>query len=744
LKSSSWLFIFVLIHSISAFRGPASEAAITQRFAVFPFADSQVVLSNGTPWKVAETRVTNALNAINVKNFLYNFRSTYGLSTSGYGTCGVWEAPDCNLRGHATGHVLSALSLNYAATKNAAIKSKIQQLVCGLDTCQRLAASEGMSEGCLSAFGEDLFTSLENGGTYGGTPNVWAPWYSQHKILAGLISCYLNAGDTVALRVAKSMGTWAYNRLRKLSKSTLQSMWTRFIAGEYGGYNESAAELYMITADTTYLRLAQFFDETTSGISLGNLAANTDKLGGEHANQLIPRITGYLREHDATGTATYLNAAICFWDMMDGHHRFGFGGVSSTESFMEKDAIYANIQSKRSNETCPTYNLVKLSRALFHHHPQSKYMDYWERANSAQLLANANVAGAAATAVQPFGAYMTNVKCGESKSQSSSGDSYDVGNLYDFTCCDGTGLESHVRYNEGIFAYSQDTLYVNQFIASTLTWTARAKTVAIAATYPVSDTITIVVTGAGNMPVKIRSPWWVRRPVQIWVDGMQRHIGKVPPATYFLIDATRGWNGLGSIKLVMPKTLRVEACADHPATGQVFFGGLALYGVTSNTAFQDLDCATFEKGAGLTWSASGFTFKPFFNVASDHYSMYWNISNVPANWQDTVLDGVDDSPVAIAAISHGEHGVSASIPSVSLTGSRIRISFPYAFQNETRLHSRIFNVKGVIAGDCKGIAHAEDRSVELRRPNTALPAGIYWCDISAGALRFTVSMILEK
>jgi uncharacterized protein len=741
LKSSILLLSFVLILSLQALPGATSWAAIEQRNAVFPFADSQVVLSSGTPWKVAETRVTNALNAVNVKNFLYNFRSTYGLSTSGYGTCGVWEAPDCNLRGHATGHLLSALSLNYAATKNAAIKAKIRQLVNGLDTCQQLATSKGMSEGCLSAFGEELFISLENGGTYGGVPNVWAPWYSQHKILAGLISCHVNAGDTVALRVAKTMGKWAYNRLRKLSKSTLQSMWTRFIAGEYGGYNESASELYMITADTTFLSLAQFFDETTSSISLDKLAANKDNLGGEHANQLIPRITGYLREYDATGTAIYLNAAACFWGMMDSHHRFGFGGVSTTESFIGKDAVYSNIQVDRSNETCPTYNMVKLSRVLFHHNPQAKYMDYWERANSAQILANANVAGAAANASQPFAAYMTNVKCGESKSQSSSGDSYDIGDLYGFTCCDGTGLESHVRYNEGIFAYSQDTLYINQFIASTLTWTARTKTVAIVTTYPVSDTITITVTGDGNMPVKIRSPWWVRRPIQISVDGTQRHIGKVPPATYFKIDASRGWKGSGSIKLVIPKTLRVEVCADHPATGQVFFGGLALYGVTSNTAFQNLDCATFEKGAGLTWSASGFAFKPFFNVASDHYSMYWNISNVPADWQDTVLDAVDDSPMSTDNISYGEYTFSTSNPLVSLTKSRIRISFPSPFQNETPLTIRLFTAKGAIVWNCKGMAHRGDRSVEVRQPRSALSTGIYRCVISAGAFRSTVSMI---
>jgi uncharacterized protein len=739
--------IKVLLLSIALIALPSSQSTTLQaapagRYTVFPFPDSLVALSSGTPWKTAETRVSNALSAINVKNFLYNFRSTYGLSVSGYSTCGIWEAPDCNLRGHATGHLLSALSLNFAATKNAAIKNKIRQLVDGLDTCQQRAIAKGMSEGCLSAFGEGLFTSLENGGTYGGDPNVWAPWYSQHKLLAGLLSCYQNAGDTVALRMAIAMGKWAYNRLSKLSKSTLQSMWTRYIAGEYGGYNEAAAELFMITRDSTFSRLAQLFDETTSNISLSNLAANTDKLGGEHANQLMPRIIGYLREYDATGTAAYLQASSNFWDMMDAHHRFGFGGVTTSESFIAKDAMYANIQVARSNETCPTYNLVKLSRVMFYHSSQSKYMDYWERANSAQLLANANVAGAAASATQPFAAYMTNVKCGESKAQSSSGDSYDVGNLYGYTCCDGTGLESHVRYVEGIYAYCEDTLYINQFIASTLDWKAKGKSVAIVSAYPASDTVTITVQGEGTMPVKIRSPWWVRRPIQIWVDGVQRHIGKVPPASYFKLDAVRGWKGSGEIKLVIPKTLRVEVCTDRTTAGQVFFGGLALYGVTSNTAFQSLDCGTFVKGSDLTWTASGVTFKPFYNVAADHYSMYWNIADVPPAWQDTILDNIDDPPAAIAAPD--ACGKPSIVSRITASKANVRLYFTAALPYDRPLHILSYTARGALVMDVRAVVHKGDRYVEMGRSDSMPAAGIYPCIISIGNKRCTTIMVIDN
>jgi hypothetical protein len=301
-----------------------------------------------------------------------------------------------------------------------------------------------------------------------------------------------------------------------------------------------------------------------------------------------------------------------------------------------------------------------------------------------------------------------------------------------------------VRYFEGIYAYSQDTLFINQFIASTLNWASKAKTVSIVTDYPASDTITINVTGAGPMPVKIRSPWWVRRPIQIWINDAQRHIGKIPPATYFKLDGPRGWKGGGTIKLVIPKTLRVEVCTDHPATGQVFYGGLALYGVTSSASFQALDCGAFTKGAGLTWTASGTTFKPFYNVASDHYSMYWNISNVPANWQDTILDAIDDPPTAIDNDAFGEDAARAMRPSFSLTKSGTRISFSLALKGETPLHIRLFDTRGAVVWDCKGAAHRGDRSVELRKPIAALSAGTYIGVISAGAVRFTTRLMVER
>jgi hypothetical protein len=245
--------------------------------------------------------------------------------------------------------------------------------------------------------------------------------------------------------------------------------------------------------------------------------------------------------------------------------------------------------------------------------------------------------------------------------------------------------------------------------------------------------VTITVTGAGSMPLKIRSPWWIRRSILIWVDGTQRHIGKIPPSSYFKLDATRGWSGSGTVKLVLPQTLRCEVTPDDATKGNVFYGGQALYGVTSVTSFQTLNCGTFVKGAGLTWTASGFTFKPYYNVASDHYSLYWNVTNIPANWKDTVLDTQDD-PVNVVETSLLEH--KSAGPVLSLSGSRIAVTFGAPVEKGEQLRVRLFNARGVNISDLRTSVRQGERSLSLRHRASVLPAGIYACVVDVGDQRY--------
>ena len=726
---------------------PQAIAVAAQGRALTPFPQQNVSLLAGTPYKTAETRCVNYCNFYDPDRLLYIFRKNHGLSVAGMSGVGAWEAPNCLLRGHMMGHILSASAMAYAATGNATLKSKIQYMLRVLDTCQKRAVTAGFSAGYLGGLPESRFTTLENGGTYCGeesNPNcVWAPWYTQHKIFAGLLDCYSCMGDTLALTIAKGMADWAHTRLSKVSASTLQSMWTRYIAGEYGGYNESAAALYMITQTANYRSLGAFFDETTSGVSISKLAANTDGLNKQHANQLIPRIVGYLRMYDATGTANYLNAAVNFWNMVVLHHTFRISPLNTGEMFREPDQETAHISTDRVCENCAGYNISKLSKDLFLHDPQAKYMDYWERVNINHLLSNANVAGASATARVPYACYMTDVMCGANKNNE-----YNINDYNDYTCCNGTGLEQHLMYSKAIYASRDDTLYVNQFIASQLNWTERNVTVKMETRYPESDTMTLTITPGGvvTMPIKVRAPWWVRRPIEIYVDGVQKHMGAIYPSTYFTLRQTF-FDAPTVITLVVPQTLRFERSMDDASIGSVFYGANCIIEVTSSSSYLTLTANTVTKNATslqFTGTAgSSITMLPFYKIAANRYSTYTKISGIPAAWQDTVVDTQDDW-IAGAAQNGLSIVPAIAAPVLTITSSKFTLSFAPPFAAKSDLRLELFNAAGVKVAHLSGKVGKGDRSASLTPSGHSPPAGLYYANLKIGSQEYRIKLLYQK
>jgi DUF1680 family protein len=724
-----------------------ATALCAQGRALQPFPQQDVALLAGTPYKVAETRSVNYCNFYDPDRLLYIFRKNHGLSVSGMSGVGAWEAPNCLLRGHMMGHILSASAMAYAASGNTSLKSKVQYMLRVLDTCQKRAVTAGFSAGYLGGLPESRFDVLQNGGTYCGEESnpdcVWAPWYTQHKIFAGLLDCYTCLGDTLALTIAKGMADWAYTRLGKVSASTLQSMWTRYIAGEYGGYNESAAELYMITQTANYRSLGALFDETTSGVSLGKLAANTDGLNSQHANQLIPRIVGYLRMYDATGTANYLNAAVNFWNMVVLHHTFRISPLNTGEMFRAADQETAHISTDRVCENCAGYNISKLSKDLFLHDPQAKYMDYWERVNINHLLSNANVAGASASARVPYACYMTDVMCGADKNHE-----YNTNDYNDYTCCNGTGLEQHLMYNKAIYASRGDTLYVNQFIASRLNWTERNVMVKMETRYPESDTITLTITptGAVNMPVKVRAPWWVRRSVEIYVDGVQKHMGAIHPSSYFTLRQTV-FSAPTVITLVVPQTLRFERSMDDANIGSVFYGANCIVEVTSSSSYLTLAANTVTKNESslqFTGTAgSSVSMLPFYKIAANRYSTYTKISGMPLTWQDTIMDTQDDWVAGV--VQNGLSGVPAIAGlMLRMNSSRITLTFNAPFATGNHLLLDLFNAAGVRVASLPGKGNTGERQVSFILSGQALPPGLYCADLKIGAERYLARLLCQQ
>ncbi|MEU8660296.1 beta-L-arabinofuranosidase domain-containing protein, partial [Actinoplanes philippinensis] len=309
--------------------------------------------------------------------------------------------------------------------------------------------------GFLAAYPETQFIQLEQYVTY---PAIWAPYYTCHKIMRGLLDAYTLGGNATALTVARGMGEWVHSRLSRLPREQLDRMWSLYIAGEYGGMNEVMADLATLTGDRTFLTTAGYFDNTRL---LADCAANTDTLDGKHANQHIPQFLGYLRMFEQGAGPDYRAAAANFYDMVVGHRTYAHGGTGQGEVFRRRDVIAGSIVTSTNAETCAAYNMLKVARNLFALAPDARFFDYHERTLVNQILGSRRDAD---SSTDPLVTYMLPVGPGVRR---------DYGNIG--TCCGGTGLENHTKYQDAVWFRSPDngTLHVNLYIASTLRWAER-------------------------------------------------------------------------------------------------------------------------------------------------------------------------------------------------------------------------------------------------------------------------------
>ncbi len=713
-----------------------------------PFPLSSIRLTSGSPWYIAcNQKIVPWLVALPADNVLYIWRQQYGFASNPGSPLGCWEAPGNDLRGHMTGHILSSLGMAYAVSGNATLLSKLNYIVRCLDTCQSRAVARGMSAGCLSAYGEAMFTSLENNGCYGCNPNVWAPWYTQHKVLAGLIKCYLDAGDTVALRVAKNMGIWAYNRLSKLTSANLQSMWSRYIAGEYGGYNESAAELYMITGDVTYRNLARLFNDSTgTSASLTNLISNSDRLANTHANMYMPRIAGYLRDYDADNSAAnYYNAAANFFTMLDLHHLFRNGGCSggntaNEEEFMPLDGESSAYTQGTTSESCPSNNALKLAKYLYYHDPQSKYYDHADRQAFNRLLYNYNVISAP-TNNTSWSTYFHGV----ANNMGAGVDGQPI-NGSGFTCCGGTCLEAPMRFAEGIYAYRVDTLFINTFIPSTLTWAAKNVTVTMATAFPEWDTINITIavnSGTANMPVKIRAPWWKKKYWRIWIGGTEvnaTNTGRanpweITPGSNFTLPRT-SWTGTTTVKLSAPQTPRFEVARGSTTIGSIMLGPMVM--TRSGTGAINAAGTYTRTANSSTISMGGVTLTPWYKVTAA-YTTYVTVSNFP----DTTITWEPLIPIGVTSYSSLAIPVMAA-PTLKIVQSQIRVSFVSPMARGQTLRVQLFNARGAMVADLSGTMDKGTRSMTISQPKAALPAGVYLANVTVGGQNYRTSLVYDR
>ncbi len=638
---------------------------------------------------------------------LYNYRDTYGLSTEGYTKSDGWDSPDTKLKGHGSGHYMSAIAQAYAVATNpeqkAILRKNITRMVNELRQCQEktfvynkdlkrnweardFAPEAELREmkGTWAAFDEykkhpELYgygyinaipaqhcALIEMYRAYNNSDWVWAPYYSVHKQLAGLIDIATYFDDKEicdkALLIAKDMGLWVWNRMhyrtyvkqdgtqdeRRAKPGNRYEMWDMYIAGEVGGMSESLARLSEMVSNpdekAKLLEAANCFDAPKF---YNPLSKNIDDIRTRHANQHIPMIIGALRSYKSNQKPYYYNLAENFWRLVQGRYMYAMGGVGNGEMFRQP---YTQILSMATNglqegeseaypdinETCCAYNLVKLSKDLNCYNPDNaQYLDYIERTLYNQIIGSLNPDqyqtcyqyAVGLNATKPFG---------NETPQS--------------TCCGGTGSENHTKYQQSAYFANDHTLWVGLYMPTTLHWKEKGVTIKQDCLWPAQHSAIKITEGEGDFTLKLRVPYWATQGFSIKVNG--KEVAKsYQPSTYVELEQ-KHWKVGDVVEIDMPFSKHIEYGADKLSSdvasldgtplktswvGTLMYGPLVMAGTgaqTWNQATLNIDSRLSNitvgesngvtTGAGanlLTLKLDGKEFQPDYyrNANSTHY-----------------------------------------------------------------------------------------------------------------------------
>ncbi len=621
------------------------------------------------------------LLSLDPDRLLYNFRTNVNLSTSNAVPYGGWEAPGIQLRGHFVGHYLSACAMMYASTGDATLKARTDYLVGELAKCQAASPAAGFNSGYLSAYPESYITDLIAG------QSVWAPWYTLHKIMAGLLDAYQHTGNPQALTVVTNMANWAQLRLDALTGSQIQAM----LNTEYGGMAEVLASLYGVTGNTNYLRIAEDFDMQSLFVPLSE---GQDILDGWHANTQNAKINGVAREYEMTGNDYYQGIASFYWDRVANDRSYVIGGDSESEYFFPITNFPSHL-TPETCETCDTYNMLKLTRHIFEWAPSAAAMDFYERGLYNQILGSLEPEQAQMT-------YFVSLEPGSFKTYSTATNS--------FWCCDGTGVENHSKYGDTIYFHGTNSLYVNLFIPSQLNWPELGLTVVQNTTFPQSDTTTLTFECSNAVPLtlNVRHPFWAQAGMFLSINGAAQTVSNAADS---YAGISRTWQNGDSVQIRFPMTLRTELLQETTNTVALFYGPILLAGVLGTNGMPASDYAAGQldltgtaiptalapllvgdlptllsntvpvAGQPLTFQTQGLgqpreaTLAPFYQVQHQRYAVYWNLLS-PAAWQqfansNAVAEASVVDQVSIGdATSEAAHDLAATNSATGSYGGR--------------------------------------------------------------------------
>lgn len=517
-----------------------------------PLPLSAVRLTGG-PLKHAQDLDSDYLLKLEPDRMMAYFRKRAGLQPKAQGY-GGWDGDGKNLTGHIAGHYLSAVSLMYAATGDERFKKRADYLVKELKEVQ-----DKNGDGYLSALenGREKWAEVAGGNirsSFFDLNGLWSPWYTLHKTFAGLRDAYRYTGNRTALEVETKFAAWAESILSKLDEAQTQKM----LNTEFGGMNEVLADLYADTGDKRWLNLSHHFDHHAV---LDPLAQGKDILPGLHGNTQVPKLLGHLMRYIYTGDKTDGAAAKFFWDAVALHHSYATGGHGRDEYFGPPDKLGDRVEG-RTDESCNVYNMLKMTRRLFAIDPEMKYAEFQERALFNHVLASIDPEDGRTCYMVPVGR----------------GVQHEYQNMMtSFTCCVGSGMESHGLHGEGIYYESGDKLWVNLYTPSTANWQAAGILIAMDTSFPEGDSATLKLTlkKPRQFTLALRRPSWAGDGFTVTING-EAVKDLSAPGSY--VELKRRWKTGDTIALVLPKTLRLEPTPDDPNRTALMWGPLVLAG----------------------------------------------------------------------------------------------------------------------------------------------------------------------
>ena len=595
-----------------------------QRVIARPFELSQVRLRPGAALDAMNVNLRHLL-AYDPDRLLHMFRVTAGLPSAAE-PLGGWEAPNNELRGHFTGHYLSACALSFAHADDKALKARGDAIVGELAKCQAK-----FGNGYLSAFPEELFDRLR------ASQPAWAPFYTLHKIMAGLLDMHVLAGNAQARDVLEGMATWTAQWVRPIDDALMN----RILEREYGGMNEVLYNFAALSGQDRWRELAQRFDRRRI---FEPLAAGRDELQGLHVNTTIPQIIGAARGYELTGDRNLHDCADYFWHTVTERRSYCTGGTSNGESWNAAPGKLAGELSGYTQECCVTYNMQKLTRHIFGWTADPRAADYYERAYYNGILGVQHPRDGSKL-------YYVPLQSGFWKLFGTS--------MHDFWCCTGSMAEAFSKLGDSIYFKDDDGLYVNLFVPSEVSWQEKGLRIVQDTTLPESDRVTLTIRAAAprRAQLRIRVPYWSTGG-SASLNGTRLE-SFATPSSYFVLDRT--WRDGDRVEMRLPMRLHSAPMPDDSTVQAVMYGPIVLAGklgaagLTADTLRAEptkprtvpeykaeplaapairapsSDPSSWLKAAGplefrTVGQANELTLVPLNRIFDERYAVYWKVS----------------------------------------------------------------------------------------------------------------------